>query len=103
MLNSNTWVDVGETGSGVAALLTINGTLNVNTANAGGGLSVARGETVQGTVTINPGATVRIENNGQIVFARGQLFSGETGVINQNGGSVVFYSDAGTTVGGTGF
>jgi len=102
LLNSKTWVDVGNLGNGTAQL-TINGTLNVNTANAGGGLSVADGENVQATVTINPGATVRIENNGQIATSTNTTYAYPSGVINQNGGSVTFYSDAGTTVGGTGF
>ena len=30
-------------------------------------------------------------------------YNGPSGVINQNGGSVTFYRDSGTTVGGTGF
>ena len=106
VLNSNTWVDVGNEGqasNGAVSQLTINGTLNVNTANAGGGLSAADGENVQGTITINPGATVRIENNGQIALGNNTTYAGPTGVINQNGGSVIFYSDSGTTVGGTGY
>ncbi len=102
VLNSKTWVNVGAMGNG-SAQLTINGAVNVNTANAGGGLSVADGENVQGTVTINPGAKVGIENNGQIAYSTNTTYASQTGVINQIGGSVDFYSDSGATVGGTGF
>ncbi len=107
VLNSKTWVEVGVAGNGgngSAAQLTVNGTLNVNTANGGGGLSLANGGggSVHAGVTINPGATVRIENNGEVAFIRGS-WTGGSGVITQNGGSVTFYSDSGTAVGGTGF
>ena len=62
-VNSTTWVDVGYAGqasNGTVSQLTINGTLNVNTAGGGGGLSVADAENAQGTVTINTGATVQL-------------------------------------------
>ncbi len=42
---------------------------------------------------------VKIENNSSIIMGR---FYAQTATITQTGGNVTFYSDAGTTVGGTG-
>ena len=105
VLNSKTYVVLafGGNGSGGASSnLVVNGTLNVDTAGPSNDLIMGQYDTVNGNLTINPGATVRIENNANITFSWWGGNSG-TQVINQTGGLVTFYSDSGSTVGGSGY
>ncbi|MCW1925564.1 autotransporter-associated beta strand repeat-containing protein [Luteolibacter arcticus] len=48
------------------------------------------------------GGSLNLGNNSSIKFFTGNVGTSGTAVVNQTGGAVTFYSDAGTTVGGTG-
>ena len=50
------------------------------------------------TMTIS-GGSLKIDNNSLLIFGKN---GNRTATITQSGGNVTFYSDAGTTVGGTG-
>ena len=50
------------------------------------------------TMTIS-GGNLKIDNNSLLIFGKN---GNRTATITQSGGNVTFYSDAGTTVGGTG-
>jgi autotransporter-associated beta strand protein len=86
----------------LGASATGNGRVNLN----GGTLNFATsatkwffvGDNGVGRVDVNSG-TWKLENNSSIKFSNGTSVGN---VINQNGGAVTFYSNAGTTIGGTG-
>ena len=102
VVNSLKWTGVGRSGNSPSSgSLTLNGgTLNVKTGGASGNLEVAVYDAVSGTLNVNANSTVRLQSNANILLGA-QNTSGN-GTINQNGGNVTFYSNAGSTVGGTG-
>lgn len=75
------------------------GTVNVNTAG-GGNMEMAVFDPTKNTFNLNSGA-LNLMNNAGILYGAGGNHSGVS-TINQNGGTVTFYSDNGVTVGGTG-
>jgi autotransporter-associated beta strand protein/T5SS/PEP-CTERM-associated repeat protein len=84
------------------------GTLNISgsgTVNVGPGvvkwLMLGKWDTSSGIINIS-GGNLNLMNNTAIKFTAGNTSTSGTNVINQNGGTITFYSDAGTTVGGTG-
>ncbi len=98
-VNSVNDVTLGFAGNNNLGKLTISGgTLNVGTL-ATKWLMVGRWDTSRGQLDITSGS-LNLMNNTAIKMNA----DGTTGanVINQSGGTVTFYSDAGTTVGGTG-
>ncbi len=104
-VNSTGYVEVGLGGNGATGAaqgtMTVSGALNVNTGNLGGKLGIATYDSVKGTLNIESGALVKLHNNAQFAFAN--VNNTGTGVVNHNGGTVTFYSNGGTTEGGTGF
>jgi fibronectin-binding autotransporter adhesin len=103
-VNSGTYLVIGRSGnSSSSGTLNLNsgGTLNIRTNNTTtGNLELADFDAASGTLNIVAGATVKLWNNSGINFAN--VNNTGTGTINQSGGSVTFYSNGGTTVGGTG-
>ena len=99
-LNSRQWFTLGFAGSATAfAAVTNNGgTINVNT-NGGGNLEMGVFDPIS-TRFVQDSGTLNIQNNGSIML--GVLGNSGAGTFDHNGGSVTFFSDAGTTVGGTG-
>ncbi|MCW1885441.1 autotransporter-associated beta strand repeat-containing protein [Luteolibacter flavescens] len=112
----------------VAGTVTVGGTGTLNTVNdvilgfagnnnlgklvvSGGTLNLGSGgakwlissyyDTAKGQVDVT-GGSLNLINNSSIKGLIGNTGSSGTSVINQTGGSVTFFSDAGTTVGGTG-
>ena len=98
-LNSVNDLVLGYAGNNNLGKLTISGgTVNVGTA-ATKWLQVGVWDTSKGQIDITSGA-LNLLNNTQIKMnAQGTIGAN---VINQSGGSVNFYSDAGTTIGGSG-
>ena len=77
------------------------GLLQVNNANVGGGdIEVGVFDAAQGTMTISGTAQVNVLYNGNIYI--GSNLSSRDNNITMNGGTVTFYADGGTNVGGTG-
>ena len=84
------------------------GSMNTGTYNISGGTLNLTGQNMEvgnfsgttGTVNLSGTGAIKICNNRPINFGANNGCLG--GTINQNGGTVTFYSDAGTTVGGTG-
>lgn len=97
-LNSAQWLSIGSVGTGA---FTMNGGVaNVNSAS-GTQLEVGTFGAGSGTVNIGAGSQLNLLNNANL--AMGVINGGSgSGVVNQNGGAVTFYSDAGTSAGGTG-
>ena len=99
-INSKQWFTLGFAGnsSNVSTVTNSGSTINVNTAG-GGNMELGVWDPTVNTFTQNSGA-LKIQNNGSMLF--GVL--GHTGqsTFNQNGGTVTFFSDGGSTVGGTG-
>ena len=91
---------VGFSDNSVGTANLTGGTLNANTANSGGDIEVGIFTTSQGTLNIGGTAQVNLLNNGPIII--GANNTTQTNSINQNGGTVAFYADGGTNVGGTG-
>jgi hypothetical protein len=112
---------IGSNGSDYATLNASGGTFLASTLDVGAGLYGSGGvgtlnasgtavfDTDQvftsqnngnaGTITVSGTAQLNLYNNGTIVF--GQYYGRPT-TVNQSGGTVAFYSDAGSTLGGTG-
>jgi autotransporter-associated beta strand protein len=101
-VNTTRWFVAGHSGAaGTTGTVNINGgTLNVRTSGNQGTLEVATWDPMDAVLNIEAGSTVRLQNNASIVMGA-QVHTG-TSTVNQNGGAVTFYSDGGTTVGGTG-
>jgi autotransporter-associated beta strand protein len=99
-LNANTYFTLGFAGSASASAAVTNngGTININT-SGGGNLEMTVWDFVPTTFTMNSGV-LTLQNNASMQF--GVLGSGATATFNHNNGTVTFYSDAGTTVGGSG-
>ena len=99
-ITSRQWFTVG---SGAGAGSGGDGTFNMS-----GGTLIVQNQQMEvgnfdlttGTVNMNGGAAINIWNNNLI--ALGANNNAASGTINQTNGTVTFYSDAGTTVGGTG-
>jgi autotransporter-associated beta strand protein len=100
-LNSRQWFTLGFAGgSGNIANLTNNGgTINVNTVG-GGVMEMGVFDATTNLFTQDSGS-LNLQNNASISFGQGGNHTGAS-TFTQNGGSVTFFSDAGSTVGGTG-
>ena len=101
-VNASQWVTVGSGGTsgGVGTYNLSGGTLNVQNTAAGTQLEVANFTGSTGTLNISGYAGLNIENNAYISL--GANAGAGNGTVNQTGGTVTFYSDAGGTIGGTG-
>jgi len=82
----------------VATVTNNGGTINVNT-SGGGNMELGVWDLTVNTFNLTSGV-VTLQNNASIIF--GLLGHSGQSTFNQNGGTVTFYSDAGSTVGGTG-
>src|SRR6185436_20019879 len=83
-----------------ATMTNSGGTINVKTGTTDGDLEMAVFDPTVNTFNQNSGS-VKLQINSTIIYGAGGNHSG-TSTFNQNGGTVTFYSDGGTTVGGTG-
>lgn len=101
-INAGSWLVIGRSGTDVSSSLTLNGNASISARNNGGfgNLEIAVFDSVGGTLNINGNSTVRLLSNADMILGAGNTTG--TGTVNQNGGTVTFYSDAGTTAGGTG-
>jgi autotransporter-associated beta strand protein len=102
-LNSSQWFSVGSgVGGGTSSATGVynisGGTLNVNLAG-GTNMEVGNFGGTTGTVYVSGTAAINIYNSGNINMLAN---SGAGGYIYQNGGTVTFYSNNGTTNGGSG-
>ena len=100
-MNALTWLTLGFCGSGVGTVTNSGGTINVNTSNGGGNMEMTTWDTAGALYVQNSGA-LNLCNGAYIAFGNGGNNAGAA-TFNQNGGTVTFYSDNGTTVGGTGY
>ncbi len=93
---------VGYAGNGATGAAAGTYTLSGIHKQTGNVFNIGVYDSVKGTLTIEPGADLQMQNNTQM---RASVAKGNTttNVVNHNGGSVTFYSDAGATVGGTGY
>ena len=100
-LSSRQWFTLGFAGSAanVATVTNNGGTINVNT-SGGGLLEMGVFDATTNVFTVNSGS-VNLQNNASISFGQGGNHSG-TSTFTQNGGTVTFFSDGGSTAGGTG-
>ena len=100
-LTSTNDVILGFAGTGLGKLaITGSGIVNVGS-TATKWLQLGVYDTTKGELDITNGA-LNLMNNSAIKFCNGATGTASTNVINQSGGSVTYYSDAGVTVGGTG-
>lgn len=99
-INSAQWLAIGSQGNGSSTVNMSGGTVNVNSAG-GTLLEVAVFGAATGTFNISGDAHVNVLNNANIQMGSANNGSGSA-TINQAGGAVTFYSDAGFTEGGTG-
>ncbi|RYD23669.1 MAG: hypothetical protein EOP88_03330 [Verrucomicrobiaceae bacterium] len=96
-INVGTNVILGENGKGTVNLsggqfnANTTGTVNFVVGNVGGG---------QGTLNVSGTADLRLMNNASLRV--GNTSSTQNNTVTQTGGNVTFYSNNGTTVGGTG-
>jgi autotransporter-associated beta strand protein len=93
---------VGYSGAG-AGTLNISGTGVVNVGpTAAKWLLLGEWDTCKGSINIS-GGNLNLLNNSSIKFSPGDTSAtSTTNVINQSGGTITFYSNAGATVGGSG-
>ncbi|MGC8540809.1 MAG: family 16 glycosylhydrolase [Phycisphaerae bacterium] len=98
---AQTWFVIGQSGAAYGQAIINGGTLVVR---AGGGtsgdLELGVFNSASGTLNINGNGIIALLNNSNIVM--GSQGTSGNGSLNQNGGNVEFYSDNGSTVGGTG-
>jgi len=98
-------LDLGFAGAnGTTGTLNLNGTGTVNVGlDTARWLVLGKWDWSSGTLNVS-GGNLNLMNNSSIAFTAGADFGGGwgTNVVNQTGGTVTFYSDAGVTVGGTG-
>jgi autotransporter-associated beta strand protein len=99
-LNTKQWLTLGFCGTGVGTLTNSGGIINVNT-SGGGNMEMTTWDTARALYVQNTGA-LNLCNGAYIAYGNGGNQSG-TATFNQNGGTVTFYSDNGTTVGGSGY
>ncbi|MEY4387400.1 MAG: hypothetical protein RLY20_2683, partial [Verrucomicrobiota bacterium] len=102
ILQSKQWFTLGFAGS-AAALATVTnngGTINVNT-SGGGNMEMTVFDPISAYFKQVSGA-LNICNSANILFGAGGNNSG-TATLDQTGGTVTFYSDLATTVGGSGY
>lgn len=94
---------IGHWGDGTATLTINSGAFNVG-AGAERWMFMGYWDRVNGVINISGGA-LNLMNNSKLKMARNVNHGGNAfaHVINQSNGQVTFYSDAGTTPGGTGF
>ncbi|MES2476399.1 MAG: autotransporter-associated beta strand repeat-containing protein [Verrucomicrobiota bacterium] len=105
VVNSKQWMTFGRNGAGTAVANISGGELNVKTVATGDpnseqSLEVGVFDSVKATVNISGTATVRLLNDANIAI--GSQGNNAANTLNQDGGTVTFYSDGGTTIGGTG-
>ena len=93
---------IGHWGDGNATLNISSGSFNVGT-TAEKWLFMGYWDYVNGTINVN-GGSLNFWNNSKVRMARNVNNGGNTfaHVINQTGGDVTFFSDGGTTTGGSG-
>jgi autotransporter-associated beta strand protein len=98
---SQTWFVIGQSGA-ASGQATINGGTLVVRAGGGtsGDLELGVFNSASGVLNINGTGTVALLNNSNIVM--GSQGTSGNGTVNENAGNVGFYSDNGTTAGGTG-
>ena len=96
-INSATYFSVGE--FGIGAFNMSGGILNVNSAG-GTNMEVATFAASSGTVAISGASQVNLLNNASLNMGAQTTIG--NGTVTQSGGTVIFYSDAGVTAGGTG-
>jgi autotransporter-associated beta strand protein len=99
-LNSKQWLTLGFCGTGVGTLTNSGGIINVNT-SGGGNMEMTTWDTARALYVQNTGA-LNLCNGAYIAYGNGGNQSG-TATFDQNGGTVTFYSDNGSTVGGSGY
>jgi autotransporter-associated beta strand protein len=94
---------VGWQGQGTSGTLNISGgTFNQSTvSSASANLVIGSFTGVTGAVNVSGTGTLNIDNGSSINFSDSAGFS-PTGILTISGGNIAFYSDAGTTAGGTG-
>ncbi|HUC83910.1 MAG TPA: LamG-like jellyroll fold domain-containing protein [Candidatus Acidoferrales bacterium] len=96
---------VGYAGTGIGTLnISGTGIVNVGPVN-GKWLSLGKWDTSSGVLNIS-GGNLNVMNDTAIKFSSGDGSNdggGGTNTITQSGGTITFYSDAGTTVGGSGY
>lgn len=101
-LTSTNDVVLGYAGANNLGKVTINGGTMKVASTATKWLQLGVFDTAKGQIDINSGA-LNLNASTAIKFTPGNTgSSGNANVINQNGGTVTFYSDDSTTVGGTG-
>ncbi len=100
-INSH-FFSVGFSGGGTGTANLSGGTLNVRSlaTYTDGELEVGIFDSIVGSLTIGAGQAVNLDNNANFVVGS-QNTSAANSVV-QNAGTVTFYSNTGTTVGGTG-
>lgn len=91
---------VGLGGTQTGSLILNGGTVNAGTTTKKW-LVLGQWDTGTGQLDINSG-TLKLNTNTDIRTATAAITVGSTSIVNQNGGDVTFYSNNGTTVGGTG-
>ena len=106
---TTTTVNIGSTSPDASPIVELTGTVipAYGISGAGGdqsgksfAITMATNQNDNGVLNIAGANTqVKIENGSSIIMGR---FYAQTATITQSGGNVTFYSDAGTTVGGTG-
>lgn len=100
-LNSAGDVTLGFAGNANLGKLSIDGgTVNVGTA-AAKWLVMSQYDTSKGQLDISNGS-LNLNNGSSLKALTGNTSSSGSSVINQNGGSINFYSDSGVTLGGSG-
>ena len=102
-VNAAQWVTVGSGGAaGGTGTYNLSGTGTLNVQNTAGGtqLEVANFTGSSGTLNLSGASILNIENNAYLSL--GANAGAGNGTVNQTGGTVTFYSDAGGTVGGNG-
>jgi fibronectin-binding autotransporter adhesin len=101
IINSSYWFSVGTFGTGTYNMT--GGVLNTNPAGFGvSEFEVAVFPGGNGTVNLSGTGQINIDNNGTLEFGDAGGGPKNVGTFNQNGGTVTFYSDGGTTIGGGG-
>ena len=101
VLNVGTNLFLGYAGNANLAQMTISGgTANVGT-TATSTLEMSTYDTSKSQLDITSGS-VNLFNNSSLKCITGNTGTSGSAVVNQSGGAVTFYSNAGTTVGGTG-
>ncbi len=107
IVNSSRWVVVGH-GSTYDGASLPSGTYSISGGQLnvlGQRLEIATNLGAQGVLNVSGTGQVNMYNNTPITLGvnSGSTGGAYDGTINQNGGSITFYSDAGSTVGGTGY